>query len=165
MKDTCSICKTALDPSRREGFVVDGICPSCLKDLLANARKPLQVFLDNLGVPVLLVDNDARVRLANRHALDFLRKDPASIEGRYAGDAIECVHAREGDGCGKTVHCKTCTIRNTVLDTYTKGEPRVRVPAYADIAVFAEAKPVRFLISTEKVSELVMLRIDHVLDA
>jgi PAS domain-containing protein len=162
MKDACSICKAALDPSRRKGFVADGICPSCLKDLVAQARKPLQIFLDSFGMPILLVDDDARVKLANRQALDFLRKDPSSIEGRYAGDAIECVHAREGGGCGRTAHCKTCTIRRTVVETYESGRPFVRVPAYADIAVFAELKPTRFLISTEKVGGMVMLRIDDV---
>ncbi len=164
MKSACSICKTALDPAQR-GFIADGICLFCLKDLVATARKPLQVFLDGLGVPILLLDDDARIKIANRQALGFLRKDTASVEGRYAGDAIECIHAREGNGCGKTVHCKTCTIRRTVMDTYESGRPAVRVPAYADIAVFAEIKPIRFLISAEKVGELVMLRIDEARDA
>jgi len=163
VKEHCSICKAALDPART-GLVADGICPSCLKELLTHARKPLQVFLDNLGVPILLLDDDARVKLANRQALEFLRKDPASVRGRYAGDAIECSYAHKGGGCGKTMHCRACTIRRTVLDTYASGKPFFRVPAYTDIAVFAESKPMRFLISTEKVGELVMLRIDDVRD-
>ncbi len=161
MKTVCSLCGTALEPARTGGLVADGICSSCLKDLLASARKPLQAFLDGLGVPILLLDDDARVRTANRQALELLRKDPAAVENHYIGDAIECVHAREPGGCGKTVHCKTCTVRRSVVDTYTTGRPLVRVPAYADIAMFAETKPIRYLISTEKIGELVMLRIDE----
>jgi hypothetical protein len=49
-----------------------------------------------------------------------------------------------------------------VTDTYASGNCHVRVPAYQDIWTPSESKQVRFLITTEKVGNYVMLRIDDV---
>ena len=159
MERTCGVCQTPFDAPREDR---EPICPACRQDAFVRARKPLREYLDSLAAAVLLVDDDARVKLANRKALELLQKDPGSLEGRYAGDAIECVHARESGGCGKTEHCRTCTIRGTVLETYHTGRPRVRIPAYPDVFMLTEKRPLRFFISTEKIGELVMLRIDEV---
>jgi hypothetical protein len=108
------------------------------------------------------MEQDGRVLSANGPARLLLGKALPAIENRLGGEVIECVHSREPGGCGETIHCKSCTIRRTVTDTYASGNCHVRVPAYQDIWTPSESKQVRFLITTEKVGNYVMLRIDDV---
>ena len=48
--------------------------------------------------------------------------------GLPGGKVFECAYARLPEGCGKTVHCVTCAIRNTVTSTIQKEVLQVRVP-------------------------------------
>jgi len=120
----------------------------------------IQEFLDRLGVPILLVEPEPRVRTGNRYARELLGKELAAIEGRMGGDVIECVYSKRPGGCGKDVHCKTCTIRNTVLDTFATGKSHLAVRAFPDIQFDNYIKTMSVRISTEKVGEVVLLRID-----
>ena len=138
-----------------------------------NARiSPLQrlnmdrmaIFIDRLSEPVLVVDGDVVALMANIKAREVLGKDLPQIKGFKGGNIIECVHAHEPGGCGKTMHCNGCAIRLTVEDTYKTGKSHVRVPAYADIPVEGKPQKISFLLSTEKVKEVVLLRIDKVGD-
>jgi len=58
--------------------------------------------------------------------------------------------------------CAWCTIRLTVSDTLRSGKSHVRVPAYRDLHDITGEYRIRFLISTERVGEAVLLRIDDV---
>jgi len=121
----------------------------------------LQEFLDRLGVPILLVESEPKVRTANRYARELLGKELDAIEGRRGGDVIECAYSKRPAGCGKDVHCKSCTIRNTVLDTFATGKSHVGVRAYPDIQFDNYVQTMSVQISTEKVGELVLLRIEE----
>ncbi len=164
MKKICAWCKADLGemPSSRfpPDAITHGICPTCRDRLSHESGEALRDFLDRLGVPVLLMDEGVRALSANRQARQLLDKTLPAIENQLGGNVIECVHAHEPGGCGGTVHCKSCTIRQTVKDTYDSGTPHVEIPAYQDIRTPAASKQVRFLISTEKVGGYVMLRID-----
>jgi hypothetical protein len=48
------------------------------------------------------------------------------------------------------------------VKTAATGESQIRIPAYADIEDMLGLHIVRFLISTEKVGEIVLLRIDAI---
>ncbi|MCJ7776462.1 MAG: hypothetical protein MUP08_08760, partial [Desulfobulbaceae bacterium] len=65
-------------------------------------------------------------------------------------------------GCGNTVHCKSCTIRNTVTDTLQSGKSNIKVPAYPDLHHITGDNRIRFLITTERAAEAVLLRIDEI---
>lgn len=75
---------------------------------------------------------------------------------------------RQGNGAGRppaltrppaAERCVVCTIRNTVMDTQRTGKARERAPAW----LFKKnAGRLAFLISTEKVGDRVLLRIDEV---
>jgi len=52
--------------------------------------------------------------------------------GLRRGEAMECRYARLPEGCGETVHCEICSVRNTVLEVLETGESREQVPAYVD---------------------------------
>jgi hypothetical protein len=122
----------------------------------------LQEYLNRLKYPVLLMNDDVGIVTANILACERLGIDPRHIEGRLAGEAIECINSRLPGGCGKTVHCKACTIRRTVTDTYLTSNCHYMVLAYTDCETPFGPRKIRFLISTEKLGDLVLLRIDDI---
>lgn len=96
------------------------------------------------------------------YARDILQKDLPEIEGLPGGVVFECVFAKLPDGCGKTIHCDGCTIRNTVMNTFMTGESHLKVPAGLSWGSTENQIELQFFISTEKVKEVVFLRIDNV---
>lgn len=99
---------------------------------------------------------------ANSQALGILQKEMPEIVGRKGGDVFECAFAKFPQGCGNTVHCDACTIRNTVMDTMLSGNSHLRTPAYLIRGLPEDNQEIKFLISTEKVADVVLLRIDKV---
>lgn len=137
-----------------------GMCRTCSEAFFARPSESLVEFLDRLGAPVLVIDPDGRVTTANQLACKTLGKAAKDVRGCLGGEAIECCHARKPGGCGGTVHCKTCTIRNTVMKTFDTGKPCVGVKAYPDVEIDSLTKTLCLAISTEKVGDVVLLRID-----
>ena len=167
MKRICSYCEQDLgeDPSRFpiEG-VTHGVCDDCLLWLRNGMNQSLRDYLNKFDFPVLLVDSNVDVKMANDEAKDFIGKDLSEIEGYKGGDAIECEHARLPGGCGNTIHCTTCTIRNVVTDTSRSGENFKNIPAYQNIYSSNGVVKKHLKISTENFSDLVLLKIDPVED-
>jgi PAS domain-containing protein len=167
MRVICAWCHQELeaDPQHADEpgtEISHGICPSCKDYFLSGRRPTLDEFLNRLAVPVLVVDEQGVIALANQHALDILGKELNTVQGYKGGDAMECAYARLPGGCGKTEHCKACTIRNSVMETFDTGQSLLRVPAYLNRRTDDGTVRIRFLISTEKVDDTVLLRIDQV---
>ena len=166
MDIVCAWCKKDMGskPSVKypERFVTHGICDECTAGLLRPIEPTLMGYLDNLGVPVLVVGADVVVDYANKHSRELLQKEMPKIEGLRGGDVFECAHSRLPGGCGKTIHCIGCAIRNTITDTYSTGISHLRTPAYLIQGTPDDNHEVKFLISTEKAGEVVLLRIDEV---
>lgn len=165
MNRICTWCEKEwqADDSAADYVVTGSTCVSCRRRVSEAASQcSLNEYLNRLGAPVLVMDDDVRVMDFNEPARTVLGKSAADIEGFYGGDVIECVYAKQPGGCGNTEHCKACTIRKTVIHTYATGQPHVRVPAYQDIQTANGAREMRFTISTEKVGQFVLLRIDDV---
>ena len=165
MESICAWCHTVLPATdcQCEGLITHGMCQECADYFRAVLDHPsLQEFLDRLGVPVLLVDDDVRILLASEMARKLLGKVKGAFEGHHGGDVIECANARLPGGCGKTLHCKGCAIRNSVQETYATGESHEKVLAHANVVGTDGPIRTRFLISTEKVGQFVLLRIDEV---
>ncbi|MBT3279778.1 MAG: hypothetical protein HN909_03480 [Phycisphaerales bacterium] len=159
----CAWCKANLDPKQKdqEGPITHGICDSCLEMMLAGP-KTMNDFLDSLDLPVLMVGSNAEVVFANRVACEVTGNTSAELKGKLGGDALQCIHARNPQGCGKHVHCKSCAVRNSVNHTYATGEPCVRVPAHMDVINTDVTTEIRFLVSTEKAGETVLLQIEDI---
>ncbi|HUI91661.1 MAG TPA: hypothetical protein VLX68_05360 [Chitinivibrionales bacterium] len=167
MKTVCAWCGKLLDDSdngRDSGGkpISHGICPDCARRLLLTQARPLRRFLNRFAEPVFLVNAEGRVIAGNAAALSALGKKPEEVDDKLGGDAIGCRWASLPGGCGKTVHCKTCTIRNTVTNTINTGKSNIKVPAYPDLANITGDFRIRFLITTEKAGEGVLLRIDEI---
>jgi ferredoxin len=65
----------------------------------------------------------------NSTACRMLGREAGEVVGLLGGEALECGRSRLPGGCGKTVHCSTCAIRNTVTATHRTGQAMTRVPA------------------------------------
>lgn len=143
--------------------ITHGICPSCKEQLFSDRQRTLDNFLNTLDEPVLVINPQGEVELANNSALKFLGKKLEAVSGFKGGDVMECVYARLPEGCGNTSHCVACTIRHNVMETFRTGQSLRQVPAFLKRDTRNSIHTINFLISTEKVGDVVLLRIDEVL--
>ncbi|MFI5298382.1 MAG: hypothetical protein ACHREM_09810 [Polyangiales bacterium] len=165
MKRVCAWCRTDLgtvdgdfDPRLP---ITHTICPECDHDFDdERTDETVQAFLDRLDVPVLLVDHYVRVIAASRQAQLLLADGVRETRGQTGGSLLECVSAALPGGCGGSVHCKGCSVRNSVLETHETGRPLNDVPAYVNVDNGAQTGRRWLRLSTQKVGDRVLLRID-----
>ena len=135
MKIICSFCR--VDLGEKEPLdgdsVTHGMCDAC-SDHFGRQWDGLDLgeYLDRFDRPVLAVNRDGRIVAANQPMADMLGRSERRFFGLMGGEAMECLYSRLPEGCGNTIHCETCTIRNTVMEVRETGEPREGVPAYVD---------------------------------
>ncbi len=135
MRVICSYCgedlghKAPLDSDA----ITHTMCEPCFEHFDAQwAGLSLDSYLDRFDVPVLVVDSDRRAVATNRALREMLGWDRRDLIGRRGGEVMECVYARQPGGCGQQEHCKTCTVRRTVMHTQRTGEACEGVLAYLD---------------------------------
>lgn len=144
------------------GNVSHGLCNSCAHHFYAQLGMPLNEYLEGLLVPVVAVNQKGTITTANQKAFDLLNKTPDQVQGFCGGDVFECEYAKLPEGCGQTIHCSGCTIRNTVMETMQTGSPHQWVPAYLDQHSETGPHPIDLFVSTEKRGDLVFLRIEEI---
>ena len=162
LKIICAWCKRDLG-NRRGGpkaAVTSGICDACNQEQLRQFGRPLQELIDELPAPVVIVGPDAEVLGANRRARSIGPNRLPRIDDRF-GDMIGCVNAKT-TGCGRSVCCQSCTIRESVKKTLATGKPCKDVPTYRDIEVDSRVKHLNLRVSTELRGKYVLVRIDKV---
>jgi PAS domain-containing protein len=164
MKSVCAWCNADLGEIKEvhETFgITHGICEKCVKILFSQNSKSLHEFLDSLDVPIIMFESEDKFRTGNKYARELLGKELSEIDDHGLRDIIECPYSETPGGCGSNVHCKSCVIRNTVMETFATGKSFTNVPAYPDIDTLSKIKSMCFRISTEKVGDFVLLRIDE----
>jgi len=157
----CSYCRKNMGEKYPfdEKSVTHGICPDCFDYYIDRVDgMSFDAYLDRFEIPVLIVDVDGRIVASNKHAAEMTGKSQSELFDLLGGDAMECIYARLPGGCGKTVHCPECTIRNTVQATLETGDPQMNVPAVCK----QEDRDVKMIISTEMIGGLVRLVIESV---
>jgi PAS domain-containing protein len=131
----CSYCRKVIreEPGGSTSDVRHGMCPECAEhfDKLW-AGMPLGEYLDDLPVPILVVSAEGRIIAANTQMATLLGRSPGDLRGIHGGEAFACVFSKLPEGCGKTVHCRECTIRHAVAKVAETGVPLERIPAYLD---------------------------------
>ena len=167
MKVVCAWCNKEIgEMPHQEGTpdfeVTHGICQSCKEYYLSNWHITLDQFLNRLEAPVLMVNAQGEIVSANDQALKILGKTLDQVSGFKGGEVMECAYARLPGGCGNTIHCPACTIRNSVMGTFETGKSLKSVPAYLNRQNGNTIQKVELLISTEKVDDVVLLRIDEI---
>jgi hypothetical protein len=162
----CAECQIELRPpvqlDEEQEHVSHGLCRSCMAKAMNQLGLSLSDYLNELRQPVLVIDKNARVITVNGPGQRALRKTLPEIAGYLGGEVFGCVHAEEPEGCGGTLHCLSCVIRNTVEDTYKTGHAHLNVPACQDLDTLSGPRLTRFVISTEKIADLVVLKIEDV---
>lgn len=165
MKRVCAWCKEELgrvhSQEGSENVITHSICGNCRDNILFQMGVELGVFLDSLKLPIVVVNGEGTIVTGNDQARKLLRKGLAEIEGYKGGEVFECSYARLPDGCGNTVHCSGCTIRRTVMETHGTGRSFLRIPATLNRNTLQDSEKINLLISTERLADLVLLRIDE----
>ena len=164
MKRKCAWCNQEIGQKesihKSEAAITHGICEECTKKVLLELGEDLSDFLDSLKAPIVLVDKMGTIKTANKQAQTFFEKDLSQIEGFKGGEVFECMYAELPEGCGNTIHCSGCTIRNTVMDTFQTGKCNINIPAYLNTKTSDDYTKIAYFISTERVAGIVLLRID-----
>lgn len=129
MKVVCSYCRCDLGEKEplEDASISHGMCDDCF-DYVDKQLDGLSYdeYLGQFDYPVVMVNPAGRVITANDKALTMLGKSKDRVNGYLGGEVFECVYARMQEGCGGTVHCETCTIRNLVQLTFETARDYVR---------------------------------------
>jgi transcriptional regulator of aromatic amino acid metabolism len=139
-----------------------GICDNCTNNIAFQSGVDLETYVDSLETPVLIVDGCDTVLFANRSARTLVGKDLPRIRGHTRGHVFECAYARLPEGCGRTPHCSGCAIRHAVHTTFGTGKSIEKLPATLRYQREDGAGAVRYLVSTRKAGDVVLLRVEDV---
>jgi hypothetical protein len=167
MRRICAWCKRELNMREElstDGEITHGICSPCAIQFTRSTPKTIREILNIITEPIFVLDSQGTVISANENGKRFTGKNYADFENHLGGDVLECSYAKLPEGCGRTEHCKTCAIRNIVMDTLANGRGYTNVPAFQFINTPGGARIMRFYISTEKVDDYILLRIDDAVD-
>jgi PAS domain-containing protein len=160
VKLVCAYCREVIreDPGSRASDVSHGMCRACEEHFvrLWNGIS-LSEYLDDIPEPILVLDGDGRVLAANQKLADRIGRDRRELAGGLPGQAFACVRSRLPEGCGRTVHCRECTIRRTVEHVRETGRPLHSVPAWLE----TDAGRVPLRISVTRAHGLVQVLVEE----
>ncbi len=162
MISICTYCRDII--GEKEPFsdpgLTHGICPTCYSQFTRQWEGyHLSDYLDQFEEPIVLFNDDARVIAFNLSYSRAYLEDGEKPRGLLGGEFLECANARLPEGCGCTIHCRDCAIRNTLETTLRTGQPQKDVPAYLKTQV--QGKPIvkKLRLSSELHGMLVRLMI------
>lgn len=166
MQFKCSKCRSVIFDktfeTNSDRVITKGICDECTSYLLWPNRPEMSELLDGLDAPVVVINSLGNVNTANQKARELLQKNLPDIQGYQGGIVFECAFAKLPEGCGKTIHCDGCTIRISVMDTLQTGKSHLKIPAGLSHGTTENYLQLQLLISTERINDVVMLRIDSI---
>jgi hypothetical protein len=165
MLKVCSSCGKDLGTvpgSDNSNEVSHGLCIPCSVHFIAEVGISLDEFIEGLEAPVVTVTENARIGTANSAAKQLMGKDLQVVSGEKPGDVFECEHALLPEGCGQTIHCSGCAIRQSISHTLKTGEACENVPAFLDHNDPEGERQIDILISTERKGGVVFLSVKPV---
>lgn len=126
---------------------------------------------DASPLSTFVVDADMRIHDYNAAAAHLVGPKPELALHRRGGDALHCVHA-EAHGCGQSVQCQDCVLRNSVKRALEGGKMHRQIhkaelrgrdeTRVIDMLVTATplpgSEPPKVLLALEDLSELLTLR-------
>lgn len=164
MRRVCAWCGMDLDGDgvtvEADAIVSHGICAECHDKLSEDTGIPVSEFVSSLSEPVVLLDAEHTVGMANYAALKLLGAPATEVLGDRLGSVFDCENAHEPGGCGRTIHCSGCTIRQAVASTNLTGEPKLNIPATLHAVRDPGRSDIELLVSTVKVGDRVLLKIE-----
>jgi hypothetical protein len=161
----CTWCGKILD-SNDPSFFSHGSCPECVRFYGDSPKRTsTKEFIESFSFPVLSVNANVMVFDANTPAQKLLGKGIEEITGRLGGEVIECLQSQLPGGCGQTICCIGCAIRQAVTMTHKTGIQFIDVNAFQVISTRDGPKRIQFKISTVRRSSSVLLKIVPVVEA
>lgn len=167
MKKVCAWCKKELNGAKEDsnqGVITHGMCSLCALKFTQDIQRSTFEILNFLEEPVFILGPDGVIRGTNKSALKLLGENQKSSKDKLFGEAFECKYSKEEGGCGRTVHCSTCTIRNILIETLSTGKSFEKIPAFQLVETPDGEIVQHYLISTERVGDSILLRIDDVVE-
>jgi hypothetical protein len=163
-KPLCTQCRKALPVRVGLGGLkrIYGLCPDCEADLTRRLKGPvLEAYLETLDTPALVVNRDLRVIAYNLGCLRKLCGNEPNPNALLVGEFLECHNASLPEPCGATPACLDCSIRRTVFDTLRTGIPQKYIPAVITGSNGNRTVKRDFLISAEKLGDMVQITIGN----
>ena len=160
MKKICAWCNKELPFANydKSATITHGICSDCAERVFKISHPhTILELINRIKSPIVVIKNDTTIALSNKQADRMLK----AVPGDKTGDAIECSCAQLPGGCGKTIHCKACTIRRTIQKTRDTGKSYSDVKAYQNIQSPEGTKRQTIKIATEKIWDTILVRIDE----
>lgn len=161
-KPHCAQCGGIFSPKKTPGGPkrIYNLCPDCEADITRQIKGPaLARYLETLPAPALVVNRDLRVIAYNLNCLLKLCGNEPNPNGLLLGEFLECHNAALPERCGASPACLDCGIRRTVFDTLRSGRPQEYIPAVITVRNGGLGVQRDFLISTEKLGELVQITV------
>jgi hypothetical protein len=119
-------------------------------------------WIEAVDAPILLMQGNPRqVVTANKKALQLFEKELREVEGHRGGQVFDCIHAFTEDGCGKDSNCEGCKVRDAIIDTFTTANPHNGVSTSLQIKKANESMTYVLQVSTEKVDDLALVKIER----
>jgi len=152
-KDVPQVCQATT------GDITGEICPPCCQQLSAGADN--SAWLEAITAPVLLMQGKPRqVITANRRALALFGKELPEVAGHRGGQVFDCQHSFTEAGCGLDVNCADCKIKGAIVATFTTDTGHRAVSTTLPIHKNGGTKPYRVQVSTQKIGDLALVRIE-----
>ncbi len=160
MNTICGLCETELAEREPDRAVTSGICAACLARLAGAACD--KMLLETLDAPVLLMQGNPRqVVAANAKALQLFAKQPSEVEAYRGGEVFDCVHSFTDAGCGKNINCEHCAIKAAIVDTFATATSHRSVATTLPVKKAGLLERRALQVSTEKVGDLALVRIER----
>ena len=128
----------------------------------------LRAMLDALPAMVMVVDEDVRILDYNQAAASLLPGGPDTFFMKRSGDAMHCLHSLETpQGCGHSVQCQRCVVRNSVQEAI-RGATVARRRARLELRTSTEILEIYALVTATPITfegqARVLLAIDNISD-
>lgn len=166
-RKTCKWCKNDfyIPSEQSKAFIITGgVCSSCAKKISVKTESTIEnrKYIESISNPVLLMQPEPRlVYTANTKAVELFNKKLFEIEGFRGGQVFDCVHSFTEAGCGKDVNCENCKIKAAIVDTFITENSFNSVESPLEIKKNNKIETYLLRISTEKIGNLALVRIDY----
>jgi len=101
---------------------------------LINSQKELAFVFENNPSLMVLLDSKLNILKTNAKVNSTFKCFQDDIIGQQPGDALKCLYSLDHpDGCGAGAHCKTCTLRSTVLNSLNSGTNQYNIETFLTI--------------------------------
>ncbi len=138
-----------------------GICRDCLAIVMSGYGKSLAEFLQQLAIPIIVIDAQQHPVFDNRNPSQQLTDSGQSSSPLLACVVFDCACEEPPDGDNHSCDCLSCTLVKTTAVTYHTGVKQKYVAASPDLDSLAGISNPCYLISTEICEGTVLLSIEE----